>query len=471
VVDLTTYTNPGPALWEEIIETEIVASDRKDAYVAEEIVVPYVNPWDSWMRVGGIDFFKDGDKGAICTWMGDVWTFSGLKSGKLKWKRMAAGLFEPLGLKIVNDKIYVACRDQIALIHDKNGDGEADFIEAFNSDHQVTEHFHEFAMGLQVDPEGNFYYAKSACHAKPAVVPHHGTLIKVSKDGTKTDIIANGFRAANGVCLNEDGTFFVTDQEGHWTPKNRINRVEPDADNPKFYGNFLGYHSAKSDKDEDMEKPLVWLTNDFDRSPAELVWVKSDQWGPLSGSLLSISYGYGRIFVVPYETVNGQAQGGASKLMIPDLPSGIMRGRFHPDDGQLYTCGLFAWASTRNERPGGVWRVRYTGSEVMQPVTLNATQEGMKVTFSSKVAPEGVNLGDFEVKTWDLLRSAGYGSKHLNEQSLTVTGVTVSEDGQSIFIALEGMHPTRGMSIKGKVKSATGVSHPVLIHNSIYHLN
>ena len=27
----------------------------------------------------------------------------------------------------------------------------------------------------------------------------------------------------NWLCINPDGTFFVTDQEGHWTPKNRIN--------------------------------------------------------------------------------------------------------------------------------------------------------------------------------------------------------------------------------------------------------
>ena len=471
VVDLATYTQPGPTVWKELIQTEVVLSDSDDAYVADEIVVPYVNPWDSWMRVGGMDFFEDGDTGAICTWMGDVWTFSGLMSGKLTWKRMAAGLFQPLGLKIVNEKIYVTCRDQIALIHDSNGDGEADFIEAFNSDHQVTEHFHEFAMGLQTDKDGNFYYAKSACHARPAVVPHHGTLIRVSKDGQTTDVIANGFRAANGVCINDDGTFFVTDQEGHWTPKNRINLVQPDVENPKFYGNFLGYHSARSDKDKDMEKPLVWLTNEFDRSPAELVWVASDQWGPLSGSLLNISYGYGRLYVVPHETVNGQVQGGASKLMIPDLPSGMMRGRFHPEDGQLYTCGLFAWASSRNERPGGVWRIRYTGAEVMQPVGLEATGKGVKVTFCSRMAPDGVDAGDFEVKSWDLLRSAEYGSKHLNERPLTVSDVTVSEDGQSIFVAIEGMHATRGMSIKGKVTSVTGVDHPLLIHNTIHNMN
>ena len=120
-------------------------------------------------------------------------------------------------MKVVDGQIYVGCRDQIVRLRDLNGDGETDFYECFNSDHQVTEHFHEFAMGLQTDAEGNFYYAKAARHGLTAVVPQHGTLLKVSKDGGPTEILATGFRAPNGVCLNPDGTFFLTDQEGFWT--------------------------------------------------------------------------------------------------------------------------------------------------------------------------------------------------------------------------------------------------------------
>ncbi len=118
----------------------------------------------------------------------------------------------------------------------------------------MTEHFHEFAMGLQRDEQGNFYYAKSARHALKAIVPHHGTLLKVSPDGERTEIIANGFRAANGVCLNPDGTFFVTDQEGHWNPKNRINLVKPSVNGiPRFYGNLFGYHAVTDSSDSAME--------------------------------------------------------------------------------------------------------------------------------------------------------------------------------------------------------------------------
>ena len=105
------------------------------AYVVDDLALPEPNPWKSWIRPGGFDFFSDG-RCAVCTMNGDVWIVSGIdgKLDHLTWRRFAAGLYEPLGLKIVNDQIYVLGRDQITRLHDLNGDGEADFYENFNND-------------------------------------------------------------------------------------------------------------------------------------------------------------------------------------------------------------------------------------------------------------------------------------------------------------------------------------------------
>ena len=54
---------------------------------------------------------------------------------------------------------------------------------------------------------------------------------------------------------------------------------------------------------------MVWITNNKDRSPAELVWVPKNAWGNLGASLLNLSYGTGRAFIVPHEEVSGQWQG------------------------------------------------------------------------------------------------------------------------------------------------------------------
>ncbi len=46
-------------------------------------------------------------------------------------------------------------------LQDLNGDGEADFYEAFNWDMKVTKSFHEFVFDLQTDPQGNFLLCQS----------------------------------------------------------------------------------------------------------------------------------------------------------------------------------------------------------------------------------------------------------------------------------------------------------------------
>ncbi len=316
-VDLAALAQGGRPRWPEKVTTAPVMGDANGPFAVDVLTAPMTNPWPARMRLSGLDFFPDGDRMAVCAWDGDVWLVEGLAGlrddePKLTWQRIASGLFQPLGLKIVDGQIYVTCRDQIVILRDLNGDGETDFYECFNNDQQVTEHFHEFAMGLQVDDAGNFYYAKSARHALPAIVPQHGTLLRVSPDGAYTEIIANGFRAANGVCLNPDGTFIVTDQEGHWNPKNRINWVTPGtAGSVRFYGNMFGYHDVTDESDAAMEQPLCWITNEFDRSPAELLWVDSDRWGPLQGTLLNLSYGYGKVYVVPFEDRSADRSRGA----------------------------------------------------------------------------------------------------------------------------------------------------------------
>mgnify|MGYP003640099841 CR=1 FL=1 len=461
--DLEPLTKGGPARFgKTVIETRGELGDESGPFAVDTITIPNAseNPWESWMRLGGFDFYAGNpDRAAVCTWLGDVWLVDGLAGDlkSLKWRRICSGLFQPLGLKIVDETIYVTCRDQIARLHDLNGDLEIDHVECFNNDHQVTEHFHEFAMGLQTDEAGNFYYAKSARHAKTAVVPHHGTLLRVSPDGRKTDIVASGFRAANGVCLNPDGTWIVTDQEGHWNPKNRINYVREGG----FYGNMFGYHDVTDESDDAMEQPLCWITNAFDRSPAELLWVPQETgWGNLDGVLLNLSYGYGQVYTVPHEVLpNGQAQGGMCAFPIENLPTGLHRGRFHPENNQLYVAGMFAWAGSQRE-DGGFFRIRATGKPAFMPTRLEAGNGRYTITFSDPV-PEG---GEFAVKVWDLRRTANYGSKHYNERALEVTDVATK--GNQVVLTIPKLQPTWGMEIVCNLSNGE----KRVIHSSIHQL-
>ena len=448
-LDLTPLTRGGPARWPQTVTTTSVAGEADGPFIADEFPLPLDNPFQSWLRPGGFDFTPDGKAAVVAMWNGDVWRVEGILQpapATLTWRRIASGLFQPLGVKFRGNELFITCRDQIAKLVDLNGDGETDYTECFNGDAQVTEHFHEFAMGLQTDAAGNFYYAKSARHALDSVVPHHGTLLKVSADGSRTEILATGFRAANGVCLNDDGSFFVTDQEGHWTPKNRINRVKPGG----FYGNMFGYSPVTDSSDSAMEPPMVWITNDKDRSPAELLWVPEKAWGSLGGSLLNLSYGTGRAFIVPHEEVNGRMQGAVCELPMPAFATGIMRGRFAPD-GALYTCGMFAWAGNATA-PGGFHRIRRGPAPAGMPVKVSAGKGSLAVTFSDPVEP-----GDCSIKVWSLQRSRNYGSKHVDEHPLEIDSVKLSADRRTVTLAIPDLAPTWCYELKvaGRVLHGT----------------
>lgn len=449
--------------WPESVAAPIAVASNETSLVVDTLHYPVNNPWFCRMRLTGLDFYPDGDSAAVCDWDGNVWRVSHLHSTESRWQRIASGLFQPLGIKIRDGEIFVCCRDQICRLHDQNQDGEIDYYESFNHDHIITQHFHEFAMGLQCDHEGNFYYAKSARHALPAVVPHHGTLLKVSADGSSTEILATGFRAANGVCLNKDGTFFVTDQEGHWNPKNRINWVKPG----EFYGNMFGYHDVTDESDQAMSPPLCWITNSLDRSPAELLWVTSDQWGPLTGSLLNMSYGYGKLYVVPHELKGNLMQGGMCELPMDALPTGIMRGRFHSQDGGLYVVGMFAWAGNQTQ-DGGFYRVRYTGKPLFVPIALNCQGTTVRIGMSDSIDPDSVQPESFTISRWNLKRSAEYGSQHYDTRRLAVASANWDASSCELVLQIPELQPTWCMEIIMDVRSPDGTPVHRVLHNTIH---
>ena len=193
-------------------------------------------------------------------------------------------------------------------------------------------------------------------------------------------------------------------------------------------------------------------------------------WGPLKGSLLNLSYGNGRIFVVPNETIGGQMQGGMCALPIPPLPTGVMRGRFGPKDGQLYALGMVGWASDRSV-PGGFYRIRSTGKPMFLPVGLRASKNALKITFTEPI--DAVLANDpsrYALKTWSLKRSVNYGSEHYGETPMKVAAAALSEDGKTVTLTLPDIRPAWSMEVKYELKGANGEAFEGTIHNTIHRL-
>lgn len=506
VPTLSALTKGGPSQWRDAIQTKGVLGEGAEAYVADEITLPEENPYHSWLRPGGHDFLPDGTA-VLVNLSGDVWLVSGLdeKLEHVKWKRFASGLFQPLGCKVVDDKIYVTCRDQITRLSDLNGDGEADFYECFNNDCVVVDNYHEFALDLQTDSKGNFFYAKGSPWTPTNVSPHQGTMLKLSKDGSKLEVYATGLRAPNGLGMGPKDTLTFSDNQGHWMPANRLNIVKEGG----FYGMTPAAHRTLTFKKPDgtefsanpsdaaaradfktefwgnaqtplptkgYDLPLCWVPMEIDNSSGGQVWVPpGEKWGPLGGRMLFMSYGKCSLFNVLREDVGGVEQGGLCRFPLK-FKSGIMRGRFSPVDGQLYVSGLNVWQSNAS-KDGCFYRVRYTGKPVVRPVELHAAKNGIAITFTAPLDEKSAtDAQNFAVQQWNYAWTGAYGSPDISvadptkkqRDTLEVKSVKLSPDKKTLTLELPDVQPVMQMKIKFKINAADGQVLEQEIHNTIH---
>jgi hypothetical protein len=376
-------------------------------------------------------------------------------------------LFEGLGLKIVDDTVYVLGRDQITRLHDLNKDGEADFYENFNSDAPVGPSYHAFAMELQTDSSGNFYYTRCGQRVDPAL-PLNGGMVKVSPDGSRAELIATGLRAANGMGVGPHDEITCSDNQGNWIPSSRINLIRP--------GGFYGYvpHARMNSIPTDCEKPICWLPMTIDNSSGGQVWVTSDKWGPFRNQLLHTSYGKASLFLVMMENVDGQAQGGAVQFPLK-FDSGIMRARFHPRDGQLYVCGLKGWQTT-GARDGAFQRVRYTGQPVRMPSGLHATARGLEIKFTVPLEEaSATDEQNFAVEQWNYEWTEKYGSpdfsvvnpRQQGRDPVAIKTLTLSPDRKTVFLEIPDIRPVMQMRIHFRLKAEDGTPMAYEIYNTI----
>ncbi len=490
--NLATLTKPTAGRWGEPVVSKGTLGAEQGGYANDEIPFPDDNPYRSWMRPGGHDFFPDGTC-AVANISGDVWIVSGLdeKLESVKWKRFGAGLFQPLGCKVVDGKVYVLGRDQITRLHDLNNDGEVDFYENFNNDCVVTDNYHEFALDLQTDKAGNFYYAKGSPWTPTNQSPHQGTMLRVSKDGAKMDIVATGLRAPNGSGMGPNDELSVSDNQGHWMPANRLNMIKPGgfygmvpaahkvltfkkADGTEFKANpslqsardeFKTEFWGKKDSPRPLEgydNPLLWLPMNVDNSPGGEVWAPAG-WGPWGGHMLHMSYGHCILYGVTQETVDGELQG--SLTAFPGkFRSGIHRGRFNPKDGQLYMTGLNVWQSD-SVKDGCFNRVRATGKPAAYPVGFTTKANGVALTFSAELDPaSAADIQNWNVEQWNYRWTGDYGSPDVSaldpnkggKDLVLIDKITLSPDKKTVFLQLPDRVPVMQMKVKCNIKAADG---------------
>ena len=319
---MTAFRTGGPSQWPQTVTVTGLRSQDTDPYVIDTIPLPFKNPFQSVMMLSGIDFLPSG-VAVVCTLSGDVWTVSGLddRLGSVTWKRFAAGLNQPFGIKYDDGQLFVLAKDRLHILSDLNQDGEADFYQNYDNS-WVETHGHTHVFGLDRDRAGNFYF------------PSYDLFYKLPPDGSGVQLIAKGFRNCMGVAVNDDGLVLAAPQEGTWTPASMIIEVRE------------GEHYGHRRKTEPIDGPMCFIPRGIDNSTGGMVFVDSERWGPLGKSLIGLSYGYGSHYLILRDESVPRAHGAVVPLK-GEFLSGVNRGRINPEDGQLYVVGTDGWGNYR----------------------------------------------------------------------------------------------------------------------------
>ena len=419
-----------------------------DILAVDTLTLPYDNPSKALLFGSGIDFTPDG-AGYLCTIHGDVWKVTGIDNAlqSLKWQRYATGLFQPLGLKVRDGKVYVLGRDRITRLHDENGDGEADFYESFFDGIQTSTGGHDYVTCLETDTQGNFYYTDP--------VGVH----RVSADGRNSETRATGFRNPNGMGVSPDGSVVtVAPQQGTWTPTSFIAETRPSG--------YYGYGGPKVTPERPLgyDAPLCWIPHSVDNSSGSQVWVPSGKWGPLSGQMLHLLWGRCGLMLVLRDAAPGQpARQGAVVPLPGKLLSGPNRGTFHPD-GSLFVAGSTGW-QTSAVKDGSLQRVRFTGKRVGLPVGFHVRSDGLELTFSQPLdRATAEDVGSYGLKQWNYRYAEAYGSKDWSvanpdregRDDVTVKSARLLPNGRSVFLEIPGLKPVMQLEVKYNVDATDG---------------
>ena len=419
-------------------------TEEEQSFYTLETFTP---PTGEVIEVGGMDFDSQGVL-YVSTRRGRVWRIENALAetpSDAQWSIFAEGLHSGLGLKVVEDQVYVLQRGELSRLEDRDGDGVAEAIHTLSQGWGLTGNYHEFAFGLPRDDDGNYYISTNVGFWSPewwhglSKAPWRGWVLKVKPDG-EVEPIASGVRSPCGLGWNQEGDLFYTDNQGDWMPVCGLFHVTPGA----FFGHpaslrWTEAYGMGKDIPSSIEPPAqkrkpaaVWLPYEWSRSTGSLVTDSTGgRFGPFSGQQFVAELTNGNLLRVSMEKVRGEYQGAVFPFMA-DLGSAV-RVRFAPDGSLFVGYTNRGWGG---RAPGdGLARVRWSGENPTEMTSVHLEQDGFLVRFTEPHRAQ-VELSELSVREYDYNYWWDYGSPEMRERMLSVSSAKWSADGMSLKLTI-----------------------------------
>ncbi|APZ95361.1 DUF7133 domain-containing protein [Fuerstiella marisgermanici] len=375
-------------------------------------------------------------------------------------------LLTPVGMLANDDGVYVAARGKIALVKDTDGDGVADESETVASG-WIKEKYNgdtrNDAAGVAIDADGNLYFSLGCMSYNKAWLldddgksqydpgSERGTILKVSPDRKKREIVATGLRFVIGLDFNRHGDLFATDQEGDtWfpggNPRDELLHIIPG----RHYGFPFRHPQYLPDSVDEPEvvgfSPQHQSTCGF-RFNEQRTHRKPfgpDHW---DANAIVTGFSRGKLWRVPLAKtragyVGRQVQFAAFESLLTDVaisPAGDLLLTGH--------SGKPDWGAGPGA-DGHLYKIRYDRSAPQPVAAWTASPLEVKVAFDRPVNPDllqtpSIEMGEFvwEGDNYEWI-FPGYevvkNEKRALRRPLSVTDTRVSDDGRTITFTTTG---------------------------------
>ncbi|WP_241744326.1 family 16 glycoside hydrolase [Cellulosimicrobium arenosum] len=447
--DVTRVTSPGRKSCENISETP--GDGLPLAEVHPDYTLTDLRPDGFEPQVTGMDWLPDG-RMVISTWggdrlteLGEVYLIDGASGDgtaeDVTYTKVAENLTEPMGIKYVDGTIYVSEKDGLTALRDTDGDEVADEYDTFAT-WPFGENYHEFAFGLLYE-DGYFYITTGIAMVPggnsldPQLAENRGSVMKISKDTGEVEYVAGGLRTPNGLGWGTDGSMYVADNQGVRIPTSKLVKVEEGA----FYNHFTNPDGPYDD--QPVTEPVLWMPHgEISNSPSNPVVLTE---GVFAGQLAIGDVTYGGLQRAYLEDVAGQEQGAVFR-MTQGLESGVSRTSIGPD-GSIYVGGI-GWSGNWGQAGKlgyGLQKLTYDDNNAFDMLEMRAVDGGFEIEYTQPLSEETAQdlAAKYTAAQWRYVATPQYGGPKVDEEDLDVTSATLSEDGKTVTLAIDGLEPGR----------------------------
>ncbi|MGY8769214.1 MAG: c-type cytochrome [Pirellulales bacterium] len=394
----------------------------------------------------------------VASLKGRIWLLNDTNGDGLEDVAQAFGdeLAAPFGVQAYGTHIDVLNKYGLMRLH--NPKNQVGYTQLLASGWAHTDDYHDWAIGLPKDEQGNYYMA-TACQQDDRTAEGaklRGSVMKlIPRDPTKDDPrlfaieeLTAGHRFPVGIARNQQGQMFVPDNQGNYNPFNELNHIVPG----RRYG-FINKIDRKPGFNPVATPPSIAIPHPWTRSVNGICFLETPKklheklgypvFGAFEGHLIGCEYDTRRLIRMSLDQVGDTLQGAVYPFTY-DPGKEVKNSLLGPitcsvsPNGELYIGSMrdAGWGGGNNV--GSL--VRLKPESVHMPLGIaevRALPDGFEIEFTDQVDEEYAKyISSYKISSYTRESTPAYGGDNIDARNDDVVSTVLSPDRLRVKLIL-----------------------------------